>query len=292
MIESHKAELSNLIGRDAAQSIQSSILTSYYTKESVIQFVYRVLDQMGVCGTLNILDPAMGTGNFFRLLPKNLQNSNLYGVELDTISAKVARQLFQTAHIQNCGFEDAILSDNYFDLVIGNVPFGDYSCKDMTFGNQYIHDYFFLKAVSVTRPRGIIAMITTKGTMDKKTSKCRKMLNQRTRLLCGFRLPTNAFEDVGANVTTDILFFQKTEYENTEVSNWVNLDFEYNSYFYENPQNVFGEMVEESGPFGTRWNCKLKSEISLEQRFEEYPMQRILKKFFIPLPFVKRTSKK
>lgn len=275
-------ELLHLVEDDNIyQGIRSSILSSYYTSEEIIFFMYKVLEYMGVKGKLNILDPSMGTGNFFRLLPENLQSSNLYGVELEKMSAEIAKNLFQTAKIQNCGFEDAQLPENYFDLVVGNVPFGNYTCKDTTYGNMYIHDYFFLKALSLTRPGGIIAMITSKGTMDKRNSICRKILNQNAKLLCAFRLPQSAFENVGAKVTTDILFFQKTELQNSTLENWVETDMEYNPYYYVHPENVLGTMVETNGPYGKRLVCQ--SDDSLDELMDQILFDESYQNIFHPL---------
>lgn len=275
-----KKELQVLVKDSIFEGIQSSILTSYYTEDFVIQFIYRVLEYMGIKGSLNILDPAIGTGNFFRMLPENLQGSNLYGIELEKTSADIAKQLFQSANIQNCAFEDAKLKENYFDLVIGNVPFGNFSCTDKTYGNQYIHDYFFLKAISVTRPGGIIAMITSKGTMDKKNRKCRQKISERANLLCAFRLPNNTFD--GVKVTTDILFFQKSEYQISKAPEWVSCQDGYNPYFVLHPENLFGEMVEESGPYGKQWGCKPIS-TSLNRQMEGKNFSETWKNIFRPL---------
>lgn len=191
-VEEKKVQLETLVGENTYKGIKSSILTSYYTNEKIINFMYQILSEIGVKGKLNILDPCMGTGNFYRMLPDTLQDSNLYGVELEETSCNIAKQLFQKANIQNCAFEKADLPDNYFDLIIGNVPFSDFSAADNTYGSCLIHDYFFLKALDLARPGGIVAMITTKGTMDKKSSRIRKMLAKKADLLCAIRLPETA----------------------------------------------------------------------------------------------------
>lgn len=165
-VEEKKVQLETLVGENTYKGIKSSILTSYYTNEKIINFMYQILSEIGVKGKLNILDPCMGTGNFYRMLPDTLQDSNLYGVELEETSCNIAKQLFQKANIQNCAFEKADLPDNYFDLIIGNVPFSDFSAADNTYGSCLIHDYFFLKALDLARPGGIVAMITTKGTLE------------------------------------------------------------------------------------------------------------------------------
>lgn len=198
-VEEKKVQLETLVGENTYKGIKSSILTSYYTNEKIINFMYQILSEIGVKGKLNILDPCMGTGNFYRMLPDTLQDSNLYGVELEETSCNIAKQLFQKANIQNCAFEKADLPDNYFDLIIGNVPFSDFSAADNTYGSCLIHDYFFLKALDLARPGGIVAMITTKGTMDKKSSRIRKMLAKKADLLCAIRLPETAFAVTGAD---------------------------------------------------------------------------------------------
>lgn len=199
-VEEKKVQLETLVGENTYKGIKSSILTSYYTNEKIINFMYQILSEIGVKGKLNILDPCMGTGNFYRMLPDTLQDSNLYGVELEETSCNIAKQLFQKANIQNCAFEKADLPDNYFDLIIGNVPFSDFSAADNTYGSCLIHDYFFLKALDLARPGGIVAMITTKGTMDKKSSRIRKMLAKKADLLCAIRLPETAFAVTGAKI--------------------------------------------------------------------------------------------
>lgn len=267
-VEEKKVQLETLVGENTYKGIKSSILTSYYTNEKIINFMYQILSEIGVKGKLNILDPCMGTGNFYRMLPDTLQDSNLYGVELEETSCNIAKQLFQKANIQNCAFEKADLPDNYFDLIIGNVPFSDFSAADNTYGSCLIHDYFFLKALDLARPGGIVAMITTKGTMDKKSSRIRKMLAKKADLLCAIRLPETAFAVTGAKVSTDILFFQKRRYQTVgDEPEWVNIAQEANMYFGTHLNHMLGRMMEESGPYGKRFVCKEKRRYGLESMY-------------------------
>lgn len=281
--EERKKELRMVVGEDTYDGIQSSVLTSYYTNEKIISFIYKILSEMGVKGKLNILDPSMGTGNFFRMLPESLRESNLYGVELEETSCKIARQLFQKAKIQNCAFEKADLPDNYFDLVIGNVPFGDFSAMDDTYGSCYVHDYFFLKALDVVRPEGIVAMITTKGTLDKKNSRVRKIMAKKADLLCAIRLPETAFAETGAKVSTDILFFQKRRFQSVEEEpDWIITAQEANLYFGTHLNHMLGRMMEESGPFGKRFVCKEKEENDWKTCIDEFELEYYLKDIFKP----------
>lgn len=277
-VEEKKVQLETLVGENTYKGIKSSILTSYYTNEKIINFMYQILSEIGVKGKLNILDPCMGTGNFYRMLPDTLQDSNLYGVELEETSCNIAKQLFQKANIQNCAFEKADLPDNYFDLIIGNVPFSDFSAADNTYGSCLIHDYFFLKALDLARPGGIVAMITTKGTMDKKSSRIRKMLAKKADLLCAIRLPETAFAVTGAKVSTDILFFQKRRYQTVgDEPEWVNIAQEANMYFGTHLNHMLGRMMEESGPYGKRFVCKEKEGMDWKACIDNFHLESYLK---------------
>lgn len=279
--EEKKKELRMIVGDETYAGIQSSVLTSYYTNEKIIGFIYQILSEMGVKGKLNILDPSMGTGNFFRMLPESMRESNLYGVELEETSCKIAKELFQKANIQNCAFEKADLPDNYFDLVIGNVPFGDFSAADDTYGACLIHDYFFLKALDVTRPEGIVAMITTKGTLDKKNGRIRKLLAKKADLLCAIRLPETAFAETGAKVSTDILFFQKRRFQTVgDDPDWTVTAQEANMYFGTHLNHMLGRMVEESGPFGKRFVCKEKEEKNWKECIDDFQLESYLKNIY------------
>lgn len=282
-VEEKKVQLETLVGENTYKGIKSSILTSYYTNEKIINFMYQILSEIGVKGKLNVLDPCMGTGNFYRMLPDTLQDSNLYGVELEETSCNIAKQLFQKANIQNCAFEKADLPDNYFDLIIGNVPFSDFSAADNTYGSCLIHDYFFLKALDLARPGGIVAMITTKGTMDKKSSRIRKMLAKKADLLCAIRLPETAFAVTGAKVSTDILFFQKRRYQTVgDEPEWVNIAQEANMYFGTHLNHMLGRMMEESGPYGKRFVCKEKEGMDWKACIDNFHLESYLKDVYEP----------
>ena len=246
--------LKDLLTEEEFSEVKSSVLTSYYTPANVISFIYHVLNKMRVDGKLNILEPSMGTGHFYQLLPDSMKESQLYGVELESMSGKIAKQLYPKAKIQITGLEDAVLQDNFFDLIIGNVPFGNYSCSDTTYGNLSIHDYFFMKALDLVRPGGIIAMITTRETMDKKNQKLREQLAKKATLIAAYRLPYTVFENT--SVTTDILFFQKEEYEreNLDAVEWLEAD-QYNVYFALNYNNVFGTIGKKMTRYGEQLAC-------------------------------------
>ncbi|SHJ26275.1 DEAD/DEAH box helicase family protein [Lutispora thermophila] len=243
------AELKELLTDEEYASARSSTLNAHYTSPTVIKAMYACLENMGF-KTGNILEPACGIGNFFGLIPDSMKNSKLYGVELDSITGRIARQLYQQANIAVQGFEETSLPDSFFDLAIGNVPFGSYGVADKKYDKYhfYIHDYFFAKTLDKVRPGGIIAFITSKGTMDKQNPEVRKYIAQRAELLGAVRLPNNAFYDnAGTQVTTDILFLQKRDRVIDIESDWVHLSttkdgIPINSYFAENPDMVLGTM--------------------------------------------------
>lgn len=266
--ESEYEEIKGLLTEAEFHSAQESTLTSFYTDQEVIKHIYRGLERFGFRGG-NILDPAMGTGNFYSVLPESMDNSKtvsggktkLYGVELDTISGEIAKQLYPEAEIQIKGFEQTYYPDHFFDVVIGNIPFNAIRVDDPRYNRHgfRIHDYFLAKSLDLVRPGGIVAVITSKYTMDKANSKVRKYLAQRAKLLGAIRLPNNAFKAVaGTEATADILFLQKREREiipDEENSPWLSIEenrdgIPLNTYFIEHPEMVLGQMVFDESMFG------------------------------------------
>ena len=258
--ESEYEEIKSLLTEEELLSAQESTLTAYYTEQSVIGHVYRALERFGFRGG-NILDPAMGTGNFYSVLPESMENSKLYGVELDTVSGEIAKQLYPEAEIQVKGFEQTSYPDHFFDVVIGNIPFNSIRVDDPRYNrhNFRIHDYFLAKSLDQVRPGGIVAVITSKYTMDKANSKVRRYLAQRAELLGAIRLPNNAFKQVaGTEATTDILFLQKREREivpDEDNSPWISIEenedgIPLNTYFINHPEMVLGKMVFDESMFG------------------------------------------
>ncbi|MFA7462920.1 MAG: N-6 DNA methylase, partial [Anaerovoracaceae bacterium] len=251
------AELKELLTDEEYTSARASTLNAHYTSPTVIKAMYACLENMGF-KTGNILEPACGIGNFFGLIPDSMKNSKLYGVELDSITGRIARQLYQQANIAEQGFEETSLPDSFFDLAIGNVPFGSYGVADKKYDKYhfYIHDYFFAKTLDKVRPGGIIAFITSKGTMDKQNPEVRKYIAQRAELLGAVRLPNNAFYDnAGTQVTTDILFLQKRDRVIDIEPDWVHLSttkdgIPINSYFAKNPDMVLGTMAYDDMMYG------------------------------------------
>ena len=251
------AELKELLTDEEYTSARASTLNAHYTSPTVIKAMYACLENMGF-KTGNILEPACGIGNFFGLIPDSMKNSKLYGVELDSITGRIARQLYQQANIAVQGFGETSLPDSFFDLAIGNVPFGSYGVADKKYDKYhfYIHDYFFAKTLDKVRPGGIIAFITSKGTMDKQNPEVRKYIAQRAELLGAVRLPNNAFYDnAGTQVTTDILFLQKRDRVIDIEPDWVHLSttkdgIPINSYFAKNPDMVLGTMAYDDMMYG------------------------------------------
>ncbi|WP_260480384.1 helicase-related protein [Listeria booriae] len=250
-------ELVALLPEEEYEQARASTLTAYYTPPIVIKSMYQVIEKMGITRG-NILEPAMGSGNFFGLLPETMQASKLYGVELDSVTGRIAKQLYQTANISIAGFEKSITPDNFFDIAIGNVPFGAYKIPDPIYdkNNFMIHDYFFAKALDKVRAGGIVAFVTSKGTLDKKDSRVRKYLAQRAELLGAIRLPNDTFQkNAGTEVTSDILFLQKREHLIDIEPDWVHLGYTengipINSYFVEHPEMVLGEMAYSPNMYG------------------------------------------
>ncbi len=259
---SHYNELKDLLSDSEYTSARESTLTAFYTPPTVIRAVYKVLENMNFKSG-NILEPSCGIGNFIGMLPITMQDSKVYGVELDTISAGIAQQLYQKSSIAAQGFENVNIPDSFFDGVVGNVPFGDFKVVDKKYDkhNFLIHDYFFAKSLDKLRPGGIMALVTSKGTMEKTNSSVRKYIAQRAELLGAIRLPNNTFKgNAGTEVVSDILFLQKRDRLVDIERDWVHLDTDengitMNSYFVQNPEMILGEMKTVSGRFGEEVTC-------------------------------------
>lgn len=255
---------------------RESTLTAFYTPPVVIRAMYEALGNMGF-EQGNILEPSCGTGNFIGMLPEKMSDSKFYGVELDSLTGRIAQQLYQKSGITVQGYENASLPDSFFDVAIGNVPFGQFKVIDRKYNknNWLIHDYFFGKTLDKVRPGGVIAFITSSGTMDKKNPNVRKYIAQRAELLGAIRLPNNTFKaNAGTEVTSDILFLRKRETLTSEEPDWVYLDRdengnEYNKYFVDNPEMVLGEMVTESSQYGQSLTCKPYEDRSLSDLLSE-----------------------
>lgn len=260
---SHYNELKDLLTDSEYTSARESTLTAFYTPPTVISAVYKVLENMNFKNG-NLLEPSCGIGNFIGMLPITMQDSKVYGVELDTISAGIAQQLYQKSSIAAQGFENVNIPDSFFDGVVGNVPFGDFKVVDKKYDkhNFLIHDYFFAKSLDKLRPGGVMALITSKGTMDKENSSVRKYIAQRAELLGAIRLPNDTFKSsAGTEVVSDILFLQKRDRLIDIEPDWVHLDtnengIRMNSYFVQNPEMVLGEMKTVSGRFSQQVTCE------------------------------------
>lgn len=265
-------ELSSLLSSDEYSSARESTLSAFYTPSTVTKAIYKVLERMGFKNG-NILEPSCGVGNFIGMLPKEMSNNNVYGVELDTISSAIAKQLYQKANIINSPYEEADLPNNFFDVTIGNVPFGDFKVVDKKYDkyNFLIHDYFFAKSLDKLRPNGVMAFITSKGTMDKKNSSFRRYMSQRADLIGAIRLPNHTFSSLaGTEVTSDILFFKKRSNITHIEPDWINVTtsedgISLNNYFIDNPDMIIGEMKNVSGRFGLTSECVLDD----KDKFEE-----------------------
>lgn len=265
-------ELKNLLSAEEYKAARESTLTAFYTPQTVITAIYQGLANLGFQGG-NILEPSCGVGNFFGALPESMSASRLYGEELDKISGHIAQMLYQKANIQIQGFEYTDFSDNFFDAAIGNVPFGQFKVQDKRYDkeNFLIHDFFFAKALDKVRPNGIVAFVTSKGTLDKENPKVRKYLAQRAELLGAIRLPNNTFaKNAGTEVTTDIIFLQKRERFIAEPeAEWLKIGekdgVRMNQYFINHPEMVLGEMREISGPFGKETACIAREGENLEE---------------------------
>lgn len=253
------AELKQLLPEDEYNSARESTLNAHYTSPIVIKAMYQAIEKMGF-KTGNVLEPACGIGNFFGLVPEAMKDSKLYGVELDSITGRIAKQLYQTANIAVQGYEETNLPDSFFDLAIGNVPFGSFGIADKRYDKNHflIHDYFFAKTLDKVRPGGIVAFITSKGTMDKRNPAVRKYIAQRADLIGAIRLPNNAFTaNAGTQVTSDIIFLQKRDRPIEIDPDWVHLSqtkdgIPVNSYFADNPDMVLGTMAYDDMMYGNR----------------------------------------
>ena len=270
------AELKELLTDAEYAAARESTLTAFYTPPVVIRGIYAALGQMGFTQG-NILEPACGTGNFLGMLPESMSGSKLYGVELDDLSGRIARQLYQKSSIAVQGYEKTAFPDNFFDVAIGNVPFGQFHVPDKRYDrlNFPIHEYFVAKALDQVRPGGVIAVVTSSYTMDKRTASARKYIAQRSELLGAIRLPNNAFKAAaGTEVVSDILFLQKRERMVDIEPEWVHLatnedGIQMNSYFIDHPDMVLGEVKMVSGPFGPTPTCEPYPEQPLEALLAE-----------------------
>ena len=292
----HYQELKSLLDEDEYAAARASSLTAFYTPPVVIRGIYKALSQMGFQQG-NILEPSCGTGNFFGLLPADMAGSKTYGVELDSISGRIAQQLYQNASISINGFEKVQMPDSFFDVVVGNVPFGDFKVRDKRYdkNNFLIHDYFFAKAIDKVRPGGVLALITSNGisggTFDKRDNKVRKYIAQRCDLIGAIRLPNNTFsQNAGTDITTDVLFFQKLDRQRStdvETPDWVDVDIIHendhvnaagetrhrtvslNQYYRQHPEMVLGDLEIISGPFGPQLVCKPTPGAELSEQLAE-----------------------
>ena len=264
-------ELSGLLSPEEYQSARESTLTAFYTPPVVISAIYKTMEQMGFKEG-NILEPSCGIGNFIGMLPNSMENSRVYGVEIDKISAGIAQQLYQRTSIAAQPFEQADIPDSFFDAVVGNVPFGDFSVADKRYDKHHflIHDYFFAKSLDKLRPGGVMALVTSKGTMDKESPVVRKYIAQRAELLGAIRLPNNTFKgNAGTEVVSDILILQKRDRIIDIEPDWVHLNtdengIKMNSYFVDHPDMILGEMKMVSGRFGEEATCEPYENADLE----------------------------
>lgn len=270
------AELKTLLSEEEYISARESTLNAHYTSPVIIQEIYRTLQRMGFTKG-NLLEPSMGIGNFFGMLPETMRESHLYGVELDSLTGRIARLLYPKANITVDGYEKTAFPNDFFDATVGNVPFGQYKVADKKYDkyNFLIHDYFFGKTLDQVRPGGVIAFITSKGTMDKENPKVRKYIAQRAELLGAVRLPNTAFKaNAGTEVTSDILFLQKRDRIVDIEPDWVYLSQDdngiaMNSYFVEHPEMVVGSMEMVSGPYGMESTCVPDDSIPFEEQLQK-----------------------
>ena len=258
------------------EAAKESTLTAFYTPKVVIDAIYHTLSDMGF-ESGNILEPSMGTGRFIGNLPESMQKSKFYGIELDSISGQIAKKLYPNANIQVKGFEETAFSNNLFDIAVGNVPFGEYRVSDREYekNNFLIHDYFFAKTLDKVRSKGVIAFITSSGTMDKRNEDIRRYISERAEFLGAIRLPNNTFKgEAGTEVTSDIIFLKKRDRLLKIDEDWVKLDknrqgLSYNKYFVDNPQMVLGSMQEVPGRFGTTLACIADESKSIKEQLED-----------------------
>ena len=274
--QSEYTMLKNILTPEEYAAARESTLTAFYTPPEVITAIYKAMEQMGFKEG-NLLEPSCGIGNFIGMLPQSMQDSKVYGIELDTISAGIAQQLYQKSSIAAQGFEEVNVPDSFFDGVIGNVPFGDFKVSDKRYdkNNFLIHDYFFAKSLDKLRPGGVMALVTSKGTMDKENSSVRKYIAQRAELLGAIRLPNNTFKgNAGTEVVSDILFLQKRDRLIDIEPDWVYLDtdengIKMNSYFVQHPEMILGEMKMVSGRFGPEATCEAFENADLGELLNE-----------------------
>lgn len=274
--QSEYAMLKNILTPEEYAAARESTLTAFYTPPEVITAIYKAMDQMGFKEG-NLLEPSCGIGNFIGMLPKSMENAKVYGVELDTVSAGIAQQLYQKSSIAAQGFEKVNVPDSFFDGVVGNVPFGDFKVLDKRYDkyNFLIHDYFFAKSLDKLRPGGVMALVTSKGTMDKDNPSVRKYIAQRAELLGAIRLPNNTFKgNAGTEVVSDILFLQKRDRLIDIEPDWVYLDtdengIKMNSYFVQHPEMILGEMKMVSGRFGPEATCEAFENADLGELLNE-----------------------
>ena len=270
------AELKTLLSEEEYISARESTLNAHYTSPVIIQGIYRTLQRMGFTKG-NLLEPSMGIGNFFGMLPETMRESHLYGVELDSLTGRIAGLLYPKANITVDGYEKTAFPNDFFDAAVGNVPFGQYKVADKKYDkyNFLIHDYFFGKTLDQVRPGGVIAFITSKGTMDKENPKVRKYIAQRAELLGAVRLPNTAFKaNAGTEVTSDILFLQKRDRIVDIEPDWVHLSQDengiaMNSYFVEHPEMVVGSMEMVSGPYGMESTCVPDDSLPFEEQLQK-----------------------
>ena len=274
--QSEYTMLKNILTPEEYAAARESTLTAFYTPPEVITAIYKAMDQMGFKEG-NLLEPSCGIGNFIGMLPKSMENAKVYGVELDTVSAGIAQQLYQKSSIAAQGFEEVNVPDSFFDGVIGNVPFGDFKVSDKRYdkNNFLIHDYFFAKSLDKLRPGGVMALVTSKGTMDKENPSVRKYIAQRAELLGAIRLPNDTFKgNAGTEVVSDILFLQKRDRLIDIEPDWVYLDtdengIKMNSYFVQHPETILGEMKMVSGRFGPEATCEAFENADLGELLNE-----------------------
>lgn len=264
-------ELKNLLTADEYKAARASVLNAHYTSPTIIRAIYNAAAQFGFENG-RILEPSMGVGNFFGMLPESMKDSQLTGVELDSISGRIARKLYPNADIKITGYENTKFADNSFDFAVGNVPFGDYSLHDKRYDKDHllIHDYFFVKSLDKVRPGGVVAFVTSKGTLDKANPAARRLMAERADLLGAIRLPNTAFKaNAGASVTTDILFLQKRDTPPEQLPAWTetgkNADgMELNNYFLQHPEMILGTMQEVTTQYGKDTACVPDPNVELE----------------------------
>ena len=270
-------ELKNTLSPEEYSAARASTLNAFYTSPTVIRSMYEALENMGLKQG-NILEPSCGVGNFMGLIPESMSKANMYGVELDPVSGRIAKQLYQKNKIAVQGFEETNYPDSFFDCVVGNVPFGAYQVSDRRYDRHHfmIHDYFIAKSLDLVRPGGVVAVVTSSGTMDKQNPAVRQYIANRAELLGAIRLPNNAFQrNANTSVVSDILFFQKRDRASIEEPEWLNLKeaaggYSVNAYFAEHPEMVLGEFTTESTQYGKQEvTVKPKEGITLEEQLKE-----------------------